>query len=364
MLPRGKLIARVASTTLVVMAGCDFTHGAAGSGGDDAKVDAPPLDTAPLTPRWISLGISTGSGASIKVVPFDGKTIGAACAATTTSAYEFREIVDHPTMPYVYGVETDFRGVQLGCNAFVTTTLTSLGAARPLQRIALNQSGTIGFFTMDGPLAVGVYRFAAQSDGTPSIAGSANGPSASGAVALVEADAQLFVAGAGQIFGYALTPTALDFPTMSTGAMICTNPVDLLASGSSLLAFCSDTPDVRRYTRSPFAFDTTVGALGAVSRVVALPGDRAIAARISPPQLASIALGAGTPTWTDGPTLPTAVTAMAASRDGSILVTGRSIDASTSELAVWSVTGTTVLQVDTETVTGTITSIAVTAPGT
>jgi hypothetical protein len=86
-------------------------------------------------------------------------------------------------------------------------------------------------------------------------------------------------------------------------------------------------------------------------------------ARAAPPDLAVVDLHAGAPTWTAGPALGSAVTAMAASLDGTVVATARPLDAMTSELALWRVAGSSVTLLGTQQVMGTVTAVALTTPG-
>src|SRR4051794_33189329 len=105
---------------LLATTACGFQHGAVGGdAAPDVRIDGPPP-----VPRWISAAVSTSGGASITVLPFDGVTIASPCTSGSTSGIDFRDVVAHPSLPYVYGIETEFRGVGLGCNTDTTTTLT------------------------------------------------------------------------------------------------------------------------------------------------------------------------------------------------------------------------------------------------
>lgn len=354
------------ATTLLfglVQAGCGFSP--AGSVTDapvttvDSAVDAPP----PI-PRWVVAGVTTMSGSYLTVHPL-AATFGAPCAHQTSPAFAYRSLLSHPDLPYAYGVESAFWGFALGCSA-VTSTMVPGGGPRPIQRIVLDSSASVGFFTADGPLATGVYRFTTQPTGTPAAGGNANAPSAAGALALVPSDAQLFVAGTSAIYEYTLVGATLDFPTSNSQmtAPMCGAPVDLVPSGDSVYAFCSDASDIRRYTRSPFVYAGTAGTLGSVSEVLPLPSDRAIAATVSPSALVVLSFGAGPVMMQVGPSLPSSVTAMAASDDGSVVVTAVQTDPNTSEISAWAVTGTTITKLDSQSEPGTVTSLTITKPGT
>src|SRR5262249_3654564 len=159
------------------------------------------------------------------------------------------------------------------------------------------------------------YRFTTAADGTPTVMDSTNTPSGGGPLVLDAAAAQLYLAGAGIAGAYALTGSSLVLPLPTatpvfTSAASCMMPVKLLRTGTYVLELGGDESMIRRYTAAPFASDGTVGNLGAVDAAVALPGDRAVVARHSPPDLTVVTLGAGTPAWTAGPSLASTVTAL------------------------------------------------------
>ena len=98
--------------------------------------------------------------------------------------------------------------------------------------------------------------------------------------------------------------------------------------------------------------------------VVALPNDRALAATQSPAALVVVSLNQGAPVVSPGTSLASAATAIAVSEDGLVAVTARQIDASNSEITAWSINGATLTKLDSETQVGTVTSLAITKPGT
>jgi len=294
------------------------------------------------------------------VYPFDGNQLGGACI-TQPAADDVHALVGHPTRPYVYAVESGVQGASVDCSLVSVSNVGDVGNARAAPQIALKADATVGFSTYDGAGALAVFRFTANSTGVPTaISGTANGPSESGAVTLDEATSQLLVGGASTIFSYALVGPQLDLPGTASLASSCGQPVGLLVSGAKLLVLCGDTAQIQRYDLNPFAFDSPAGGIGAVDAVRALPGDRAVAARIAPPQLVVMDLGGGTPTWTDGPVMSSRVTAMATSQDGSLVVTARQADATSSEIAVWRISGQSVTLVNSQLTAHLATGIAIT----
>lgn len=345
----------------VMGTGCGFRIEQVAS---DASIDteAPPID-APPDSRWAVVALSRSSMNFMVTLPFDDAAgFGTACPEQPSPPV--RALLSHPTLPYVYAVAAGFDGISVRCSSIVTTTSGTLGAARPIQRLAMDPVSSVGFFTIDGPSSTAIYRFTTAPDGVPTLAGDEVGPSQAGPLTLDVSARRVAFSGANIVWSYPLIGATLELPQAGTyeGAMGCGQGVDLVSSGSYVLQFCSDVPTIRRYNRAPFTFNTTVGMLGAVDRVVALPDDRAIAARISPPDLALIELGAGTPTWKAGPALGSRVAAMNATVDGKMLITARAVDATTSEIAIWSVSNEAIALVDTTMIVGTVTDVTVTAP--
>ncbi len=345
--------------------GCGFSPSAAALSDGQAIVDTAMPDT-PLPPpvaRWIVAGVTTTTP-GIVVHPFAG-VFGTPCAKQTSPSYAYRTLLTRNDSTYVYGVESEFWGFGLGC-ASVDSTMVAGGGPRPIQRIVLDSTTGVGFFTADGALAIGVYRFTTASDGKPTIGGSANAPSAAGALVFDSAHAALYMAGTSAVYQYTLVGTQLTFPSpgSNVAAPMCTAPVDLIVSGDSILGFCSDVPGIRHYVRSPFAYDKTINGLGATTQVVALPNDMAVAATSSPSSLVVLTLNNGAPTLSSPVALSSSVTAMAVSEDGLVLVTAQQKDASNAEITAWSVSGTTLTKLATEPQAGTITALAITKPGT
>lgn len=354
------MVSSMFALVLGVVPACGFDISVSGD-----AVDAPEPDSSPPQPQWAVIAVERTGPELLITLPFDA-TAGFRTPCAELASPPSRALLGHPNLPYVYTVAEGFQGVSVGCSALTPTTFATIGTKRETQRIVLDPTATVGFFTIDGSGAIGLYRFSVAATGVPTITGSVNGPSISGALALDVTNRELLIAGATVIWSYPLVGANFDLPANGTHtiAVGCTAPVDLVLSGGVLLAFCSDTPNIQRYRRTPFAFDVTVGALGAVSRVVALPNDRAVAARISPPQLAILDLKMGTPTWTDGPVLATPVTAMSVSPDGTTVATARMLDATRSEVALWKISGSTLMPLDTAMVVGKVNAIAITAPGT
>lgn len=337
--------------------GCSFSGPSLTS---DGPVVAPPdntvaVDAAPLATQWAVIASDDGVASSMDVLPFDASGFATPCARQPI-ARSIRSLAIHPTLPYAYGVGLGLQGYALGCGHVGQTQLADIGNYRTDQTVVA--AATVGFFTIDGPGANGVYRFTIAGDGTPTVIGSTPSPASTGATVLAPDATELFVAG--NVIARWDTPAPdHDFGAISGGSA-CAAPVALLLSGTSLLSFCADTPDIQRYARNPLSMTpTSAGALGKVGWVVAAAGDRAIAARSAPSQLVAIDLHGGAPTWTDGPTLASPATSLAVSPDGSLLVTTRSIDAATTEVALWKVAGDAITPIATTQLAGTATAAAV-----
>ncbi len=343
--------------------GCGFSPGAAVGDSQVVTEDAIIPDAPPPIARWIVAG-ETSSTPGLVVHPFAG-LFGAPCAKQTAPAYAYRSLLRREDTTFVYGVESELWGIALSCASVDSTTIAG-GGPRPVQRIVWDPASGVGFFTADGALAIGVYRFTTNADGKPVTGGSANAPSAAGALALDAPRSALYVAGASAAYQYTLIGGELSFPGAGSNiaAPMCGSPVDLLLSGDSILGFCSDAPGIRHYTRSPFAYDATLTGLGPTSQVVAVPGDMAVAATVSPSSLVTVFLNNGAPTLSTPIDLSSPVTAMAVSEDGLVLVTAEQKDASNAVITAWSISGGALTKLDTETQPGTITALAITKPGT
>lgn len=351
----------------MVLAGCSF----------DAKVATTvdgPTDTVdmkmadPLPPSWIVVGMSRGASPRVRIFPFSGTELATTCAeqpSTTSTAFALRDLLPHPTMPVTYGVDAGLRTLGLSCTSITLGTSTA-GTPRLVQQIVRDPASGVGFYTADGAGAVGVYRFTTDTTGTPTVTGSANAPSAAGALALDVANAQLFVAGAGTAQGYDLV--GLDFVAPGVGAAMCLEPMRLAVSGAFVLAFCANENHIRRYVRSPFAIDPVmpeVGALGPVDQVAALPGDRVVVARKAPTSdLVVVSNNGGLPSWGQGPPVASRVLAMAASADGRTLATARVTGTSSSELAIWRIEANAITLEAVTNLDTVVTALAVTTPGT
>ena len=351
---------------IALIAGCNF------SASLSPNIDAPDVDApdgAPLTPYWVVAAMARGSASTtprIQALPFDGTRFTTPCVERAAPGFS-RDLLHHPTLRLLYSVDTGFHALDPGCNAMTFTGTPNISGARPIQQIAQDPATGIGFFTMDGAGALGVYRFTSAGDGTPTVTGSANATSNAGPIALDAPNRALFVAGPVIAGGYALVGPTLDLPATYTSAAMCMEPVRLiLTSTNYLLAFCADTTEIRRYTRSPFASDTMVGALGMVDSVVPLPGDRAIAARKAPnSDLVVVSLNGGSPSWGVGPPVSSRVIAMAASRDGRVVATAHvdPLDVFKSGIAIWSVNNNVVTLLDVAALDTVVTALAVTTPG-
>lgn len=301
---------------------------------------------------------SDGAEAKVTVLPIqDGKFEPACPVQPVPGMLPIRDLRAHPTLPYVYAVEAGFYSAPITCNTLTWVGTPNVTAPRPVQRIVYDATKSVGYFTGDGPSAVGVYRFTTAADGSATLSGSTDATSESGPLALDASTSELFVVGPSVVSSYALIGAGLDLPAGRTNQSTCAGPSDLIVSGPYLLSFCSDIPDIRRFTRAPFAPTTDGGAIGAVDRVVPLPNDRAIAAR-AVPDLAVIDLSSGNPTWTAGPSLGSRITAITTSANGKLVVTARLANVSTAEVVLWRIEGNTITALDTTTVPGVVTSMA------
>ncbi len=346
---------------LVSFAACGFEIAGTPKDGAQPDMDVPP-DMPPDRPammRALAISVYRQTGPVLVTMPFDDQDgFGAAC--TDSPGPASRHLLAHPALPYVYGVVNSFDGMTLGCTTSTRTALGVLGASRPVQRIVLDATSGVGFFTLDGAGPLGVFRFTIAADGVPTLSTSANGPTASGALAVDWSTRQLYVAGQSVVWNYTLT-AASDFPTTSSAASGCGAPIDLVSSGTDVFLFCADSAIVRRYTTAPFNVTTDAGTVGAVDAVRSLSSARVIVARMAPPDLAFVDLGS-TLTVTPAASLPARVTALATSEDGSIVVSATQTESTHSDVTVWKVSGTSLQMLDTAMVPGTITSLAVALP--
>lgn len=317
------------------------------------------IDTPPPPSLWWLVASSTvGSTSKVTVIGIRDAEFEAACPEQPVpGTLPLRDIAPHPDLPYVYAVEAGFHGTPVSCGALSWSGMNNVTATRSIQRIGYDATRNVGFFTGDGPSAVGVYRFTTASDGTPTVTGSADATANSGALVLDGSMGALYVAGPNVASSYALVGATLDLPTTRTNAATCMGPQDLVISGDTVLSFCSDSADIRQYSRSPFAFTSTV-TMSAVDRVVMLPGDRAIAATTAP-ALVAIALNAGTPTSQAGPTLGSRISALTASLDGTLVATARLADPATAEIALWRIDGQTISLADSTTIPGVVSALAI-----
>ena len=265
-------------------------------------------------------------------------------------------------LPVAYGADSGFAGITPGCDADTYLGSVQIGAARAIQRIVYEPSLSTGYFTIDGPAALGLYRFTTATDGTPTITSSTNTNTSSGGPLALDADRATLVTAAPNIAAaYTLTGSTLDLPATYAAEAGCAQPIDLVVSGEYTLLFCGDTSQIFRYTTSPFALQSQIAGPGAVDRVVQLPGDRAIAAT-SAPALAVVSLSNGSPSWSAGPTMGSRVTAMAVSLDGEILATARTAG-SAAEIVLWRVAGQNITPITTLQISGTVVALAITMAG-
>jgi hypothetical protein len=354
----------------LLLVGCSFETGVATTDASPEGVDGP--DAAPLVPQWIVAGMSRGPTPLVRIFPFDGERFTMPCTEESSSptGFALRDFALHPSLKLVYGLDRGFRSISLSCTAAMTFTgSTDVGGVREIQQIVHDAATGVGFFAAGGTGAVGVYRYDTATNGTPTVAGDADAPANSGALALDAANKQLFVAGGlGTAGGYVLTGPTLTLPTTYTTAAMCMRPVRLIPSGPNhLLAFCNDQPEIRRYTRAPFATDPVTpqaGTLGAVDAVAPLPEDRAVAARVAPmSDLVVVKNNAGLPTWSAGPPVPSRVLAIGVSADGHTIATARVMGPNASEIAVWSVNGDAIKLIAVTQTDTVVTALAVTTPG-
>jgi hypothetical protein len=353
----------------LLLVGCSFESRVSTVDASTEGIDAP--DAAPLVPLWIVAGMSRGPTPLVRIFPFDGEKFETPCAEQTSSptGFALRDFAKHPSLKLVYALDRGFRSMSLACGGMTFAGSTDVGGVREIQQVAHDAATGVGFFTAGGTGAVGVYRYDTATNGTPTVAGDADAPANSGALALDVTNKQLFVAGGlGTAGGYVLSGSTLTLPTTYTTASMCMRPVRLIPTGANhLLAFCNDQATIRRYNRNPFETDTamsTVGALGAVDAVAPLPGDRAIAARAAPTMdLVVVNNNAGLPMWGVGTQIPSRVLAIGASNDGHIVATARVVGPAASEIAVWSVEGDSVKLVAVTQTDTVVTALAVTTPG-
>jgi hypothetical protein len=345
---------------LVLLGACTFSNEITGT--IDAPLDV--VDTPEPTVHWAVVATTVGGTSMVTVIPVrDGRFESACPSQPVPGSLPLRDLLAHPTLSYVYGVESGFHGTILGCGALSWSGMPNVTALRPIQRIAYDASVGVGFFTGDGMDAIGLYRFTTAADGTPTVGASTNTTAQAGALMLDRAHSTLYVVGASVASSYVFADANLTLPASRSNASACVEPVDVAVSGDTMFAFCSDSPEIRKYSRNPFVFASMAGSMGAVDRVVAISNDRAIAARTTP-DLMLVDLGGGTPTWQQGPALGSRVTALGVSNDGSIIMTARPIDSTTSELASWRVEGQSIIPIDTKVVPGDASALTVALPGT
>jgi hypothetical protein len=345
-----------------VVCGCGFSV----SGSSAPMIDgARPVDADEERPRWAISAINDGSASTVTVHPLVGTRFSSTCTGQLApGAQAIRALLPHPSLPLVYALEGGFHAIHPGCSSSTWVGMPNVGGGRPIQRIALDPATGVGFFTADGAGAIGVYRFTIASDGAPTVTSAANATSQGGALALDATGSRLLIAGPSITSSYSLIGENHDLPSTYETAGGCMQPIDLLLTGDKALLFCKDVAEVRRYDRDPFVAEANAGELGAVSQVLALPNDRAIAGRLFPPDLSILDLAAGSPTLIAGPSLETAVSAMAVSREGDLVVTARALDTTRSELAIWTISGSLLMLADTQTIEGTVSALALMPPAT
>lgn len=348
---------------LAMLAGCGrigFDPLATSDAGPDAPSDA--LVVPNIGRYWVTTAESRAIPAFWVTRPLDDAGFGTPCPeAPATDDYLF--LLGHPTLPYAYGLKDDLRGIALGCGATTETLVAPAAFRRPNMRAILDPTASVGFMTLDGAAQVAVFQFTVAANGVPAANTSADGPAVSSSLAL-DAPNSLFVGGDSVLGGYVLG-NGLTLPATFAFAPTCAAPIDLIASGTFVLSFCQDTPQIFRNLRDPITpsqVGPAPGSPGPFDRAIPLPGDRAVAARSTPPQLLVLALEGGIPTWTDGPLLPARVTALAASADGSVVIATWPTSPSTATIGAWAVVGDVLVplgSVDTDTI---ITAATITPP--
>ena len=355
----------------VLVGGCSFKLDVAPAGTDAPMegIDSP--DAKPVSPYWVVIGMVRGTTPRLQILPFDGKKFTAPCAeqASTSNAYAIRELVPHATLNKLYAVDSGFHLVNPACAGSTFAGQANINAPREIQQIVQDPVTGIGFFTMDGAGAIGVYRFTSSPDGTPTLAGMANAISNAGPLAFDPATGQLFMAGVGfaRLDQYGLDSPGYTFPaTPAENATSCVQPVRLVPTGNGLLLeYCGDTNEVRRFVRQPFGADSMMGQpLGAVDQVAILPNDRVVAAR-KPPNgdLIVVSNNGGVPFWGTGVIIASKVIAIGAAKDGLVVATSRSTGADSSEIGLWQIDNATIQLVDVTQVDATVTAVSVIAPG-
>jgi hypothetical protein len=363
---------RTLACCLLLAGGCSFKLDLTPPGTDAPPegIDSP--DARPLSPYWVVVGMVRGSVPRLQIFPFDGKQFVSPCAeqASTSNAYAIRDLVPHPTLDKLYAVDSGFHIITPACGGSTFAGQANINGPREIQQIVQDPATGIGFFTMEGAGAIGVYRFTSAPDGTPTVAGMANAISNAGPLAFDPATGQLFMAGVGfaRLDQYELDSPGYTFPAAAAAnSASCVQPVRLVPTGNGLLLeYCGDTNEVRRIVRQPFGADPTTGAmLGAVDQVAILPNDRVVAARKPPhSDLIVVNNNGGVPTWTTGVTVASKVIAISAAKDGLVVVTSRSTGADSSEIGLWRIDNMTMQLVDVTQVTATVTAVSVIAPGT
>ena len=317
-----------------------------------------PVDMQPARAGTIVVSYTRAMTPLLVAVPYEPTALGTACTEqSATSSY--RALAGNPTTPFVYAAAADFQGYAVACAAFTPGGSTTIGFAAPQQRMAIDAQVGVGFFTTDGPSNEDVRRFTIGSGGSPTLSGFSSTPAAGGAVALSAATSELFAASGNVLYRYSLgAQGALNTPNES---VVTCAASDLVATADRVYAFCTDDAQIRRYAKTPFRIDGTAGMVGAADAAVSVGNNRAVVARIAPPGLAVAELSATTGMITDGPTLGSRVTAMAASADGNFVVTARQLDPTTSEIALWRVSGQTLTAAGTRSIPGLVTAVAFTA---
>jgi hypothetical protein len=249
-----------------------------------------------------------------------------------------KHLLAHPSLPYVYAVESDLEGISLGCASYEITKLGDGLGSRPIaQRLALTAAG-VGFFAADGNLDANLYRFTIAPDGTPNPATRFTSPNL-GAIAVVDEPARaLFVVGTPEVMGYTLDVNFQLPPAPPTPVEgVCDSPVDAIALRNALAVFCANQPGVQLFSRigenlvgPPVSAANGIGPFVAVRTI----SDGTFVAATAD-QLYAISAGGGIPTFAVGPRLASPPSDLAVSPDGRIVVVARPITTNQSELLVY-----------------------------
>ena len=317
----------------------------------DTPIDALPFDHS------LALVVNSSAGVKFFTQPFSSAGMfDAPCPQTAME--RSRALLMHPTLDYAYSVADSFNGLSTNCGISAITS-TVIGDEREVQRIVLDGTSGVGFFTFDGAGSLGVTRFTVDANGVPTPGATSESPGVSGSMDADFANRRLYLGGIGSVWSYPLSTTFTLTANSEQTAGGCLSPVDVFASGSNVYLFCSDTDAVSAYSKAPFTALPSPGNVGAVDAVRSLTPTRVVAARVTPPTLAIVDLAPTQLTIAPGPTLPARAVALSVSRDGKFVAAAVQTSADASEILVWSVSGTVFTQIATTIVPGNIMSLAI-----